>query len=79
MASVAIPSSEPTADTELLEMRVANARADLAEATEQHGRILEKARQAREKNLEDLSKARRTAQEALATAEQALRRARQLK
>ncbi|MEO3874402.1 peptidoglycan-binding protein [Nonomuraea sp. B12E4] len=78
VAPVAVPSSEPTADTELLEMRVANARADLAEATEQHGRILEKARQAREKSLEDLSKARRTAQEALATAEQALRRARQL-
>ncbi|NRQ39439.1 peptidoglycan-binding protein, partial [Nonomuraea sp. NN258] len=50
----------------------------LTAARQAHGRILEKARQAREKRLEELKKAVRTAKEAVLTAEQALRQARQL-
>ncbi|WP_052422401.1 peptidoglycan-binding protein [Nonomuraea candida] len=71
---------QPTApaDTSLLEMKVENARADLAAAQEARGRAMEEARQARDKQLEELRKAVRTAKEARATAEQALRQARQL-
>ncbi|TDD18867.1 peptidoglycan-binding protein [Nonomuraea diastatica] len=70
--------TQPPADTSVLRMRVENARADLAAAHEAHGRILEEARQAREKRLEELRKAVRTAKDTLVTARQALRQARQL-
>ncbi|MEV1167224.1 peptidoglycan-binding protein [Nonomuraea sp. NPDC049784] len=78
--SVAAATPQPTAstDTSLPEMRVENARADLAAAQEARGRAVEEARQARDKRLEELRKAVRTAKEARATAEQALRQARQL-
>ncbi|MGP3958216.1 peptidoglycan-binding protein [Nonomuraea sp. 3N208] len=66
------------ADTQFLELRVANARADLAAARASRDRVLEEAEQAREAELEELRKAVRTAREALATAAQALRQARQL-
>lgn len=72
------PTTAPAADTELLEMRVANAEADLAAAHEARGRILEEAEQARKTKLEELRKTVRTARETLATAEQGLRQARQL-
>ncbi|GAA3544817.1 hypothetical protein GCM10022419_026280 [Nonomuraea rosea] len=74
------PTGTPTAepDTRLLELRAANAEADLAAAREAHARILEKSGQARETKLEELRKAVRTAKETLATAAQALRQARQL-
>ncbi|MER6949558.1 peptidoglycan-binding protein [Nonomuraea sp. NPDC000554] len=74
----ATPTPQPTTDTRLLEMRVSNAQADLEEARQAYGRILEEARQAREAKLEELRKGVRTAREALLTAEQALRQARQL-
>ncbi|MEV5497364.1 peptidoglycan-binding protein [Nonomuraea fuscirosea] len=70
--------SQPPADTSVLRMRVENAGADLAAAHEARDRVLDKARQAREKRLEELRKAVRTAKEALVTARQSLRRARQL-
>ncbi|MGN9843102.1 peptidoglycan-binding protein [Nonomuraea sp. H19] len=72
------PTTAPSTDTRLLEMRVANAQADLAAAREAHARILKEAEQARETKLEELRKAVRTAKETLATAQQALRQARQL-
>jgi hypothetical protein len=71
-------TTAPAADTELLEMRVANARADLAAARQARGRVLEEAGQARETRLAELRRGVRTAREALATAEQGLRQARQL-
>ncbi|TMR98687.1 peptidoglycan-binding protein [Nonomuraea basaltis] len=74
----ATATPQPTTDTRLLELRVANAEADLAAAREARARILEEAEQARETKLEELRKAMRTAREALATAEQGLRQARQL-
>ncbi|MEV0230596.1 peptidoglycan-binding protein [Nonomuraea sp. NPDC050786] len=76
--ATAAPQPTASTDTSLLEMRVENARADLAAAHEARDRALEEARQAREKRLEELRKAVRTAKEAEATAEQALRQARQL-
>ncbi|MBT2231612.1 peptidoglycan-binding protein [Nonomuraea sp. NEAU-A123] len=75
-AATAAP--QPTADTSLLELRVDNARADLEQAREAYGRIREEARQARDKRLEELRKAVRTANDGLVTAQQALRQARQL-
>ncbi|MFI7225411.1 peptidoglycan-binding protein [Nonomuraea angiospora] len=77
---VATATPQPTAstDTSLLELRVQNAQADLAAALEARERVAEEARQAREKSLVELRKAVRTAKEAKATAEQALRQARQL-
>ncbi|GAA3254255.1 peptidoglycan-binding protein [Nonomuraea helvata] len=74
----AAPQPTTSTDTSLLEMRVENARADLAAAHEARDRASEEARQARDKRLEELRKAVRTAKEAKATAEQALRQARQL-
>lgn len=71
-------AARPTADTSLLELRVENARADLAAAQDARGRAVEEARQARDKRLDELRKAVRAAKEARATAEQALRQARQL-
>ncbi|MEQ4715670.1 peptidoglycan-binding protein [Nonomuraea sp. B19D2] len=76
--ATAAPQPTASTDTSLLEMRVENARADLAAAHEARDRASEEARQAREKRLEELRKAVRTAKEAKATAEQALRQARQL-
>ncbi|MEV4565115.1 peptidoglycan-binding protein [Nonomuraea sp. NPDC049419] len=73
-----ISASQPPADTSLLRMRVENARADLAAAHEARGLAMEEARQAREKRLEELRKAVRTAKESLVTAQQALRQARRL-
>ncbi|RVX45601.1 putative peptidoglycan binding protein [Nonomuraea polychroma] len=71
-------TAAPAADTRLLELRVANAREDLAAARATRQRVLEEAEQARETKLEELRKAVRTARETLATAEQALRQARRL-
>ncbi|MEV4108678.1 peptidoglycan-binding protein [Nonomuraea sp. NPDC049695] len=76
--ATATPQPTASTDTSLLEMRVENARADLAAAQEARDRASEEARQAREKRLEELRRAVRTAKEAKATAEQALRQARQL-
>ncbi|GAA2210490.1 hypothetical protein GCM10009850_059490 [Nonomuraea monospora] len=76
------PSPEPkpsaSTDTSLLELRVANARADLTAAEEALDRAREQAREARDAKLEELRKSVRTAREAVTTAEQALRQARQL-
>ncbi|TXK34845.1 peptidoglycan-binding protein [Nonomuraea sp. C10] len=71
-------ATAPAVDRELLEMRVANAEAELAAAGEARSRILAEAAQGRETRLTELRKAVRDAREALATAEQALRQARQL-
>ncbi|WP_433435654.1 peptidoglycan-binding protein [Nonomuraea sp. CA-141351] len=76
--ATATPQPTASTDTSLLEMRVENARADLAAAREARDRASEEARQARDKRLEELRRAVRTAKEAKATAEQALRQARQL-
>ncbi|MFF0863609.1 peptidoglycan-binding protein [Nonomuraea sp. NPDC003560] len=78
----AAPGSAPTAgspaDTRLLELRVANARADLAAARSALERARAAAGAARAKRLAGLEKAVRAAREAVAVAEQALRQARQL-
>ncbi|MFI6181321.1 peptidoglycan-binding protein [Nonomuraea sp. NPDC051191] len=76
--TTAIGTPPAPADTRLLELRVANARADLAAARSALDRVQEEAGAARAKRLTDLEKAVRSAREALATAEQALRQARQL-
>jgi peptidoglycan hydrolase-like protein with peptidoglycan-binding domain len=68
----------PPADTRLLELRVANARADLAAARSALARVREEAGIARAKRLTELGKNVRVAREAVVTAEQALRQARQL-
>ncbi|MFI7105916.1 peptidoglycan-binding protein [Nonomuraea sp. NPDC050227] len=80
-APAATAAPQPTAspaDTRLLELRVANARADLSAAQEARDLIVKEAEQARAARVEQLRAAVRTAQETLATAEQALRQARQL-
>lgn len=77
-AATATPQPTASTDTSLLELRVQNAQADLTAALEARERVAEEARQAREKSLVELRKAVRTAKEAKATAEQALRQARQL-
>ncbi|NUR91044.1 MAG: peptidoglycan-binding protein, partial [Nonomuraea sp.] len=71
-------AGSPPADTRLLELRVANARADLAAAREARELVLEEAAQAHEAEVEELRAALRAAKEKLATAQQALRQARQL-
>jgi multidrug efflux pump subunit AcrA (membrane-fusion protein) len=71
-------SAGTPADTGLLELKVANARADLAAAQDALDRAWEEARQTRDDKLDELRKAVRTAKEAVVTAEQALRQARQL-
>ncbi|MGW4957547.1 peptidoglycan-binding protein [Nonomuraea sp. NPDC004186] len=68
----------PPADTRLLELRVANARADLAAARSALERVLKEAGITRAARLTELGKNVRLAREAVATAEQALRQARQL-
>ncbi|MGW4663328.1 peptidoglycan-binding protein [Streptosporangium sandarakinum] len=80
------PTTEPTAgatagppaDTRLLELRVANAGADLAAARSALERVREEADTERAKRLTELTKNVRVAREAVVTAEQALRQARQL-
>ncbi|YCK42796.1 peptidoglycan-binding protein [Actinomadura sp. ATCC 39365] len=74
----AAPTATPRADTRLLELRVANARADLAAARSALDRAREEAGAARAKRLAEREKAVRVAREAVAVAEQALRQARQL-
>lgn len=74
----ATPQPQPTEDTRLLEMKVANAQAELDAAHESYDRIMEEASQARDKRLEDLRKAVRDARDVLVTAQQALRQARRL-
>ncbi|MFC5827118.1 peptidoglycan-binding protein [Nonomuraea insulae] len=71
-------TSAPPADTRLLELRVANARADLAAARSALERVRQEAGSARAKRLTELGKNVRVAREAVVTAEQALRQARQL-
>ncbi|GAA3198426.1 peptidoglycan-binding protein [Nonomuraea roseoviolacea] len=73
-----VPTPQQSTDTSLLEMRVANARADLAAARETRERALDEARDGRTTRLRELRKAVRVAREAVVTAEQALRQARQL-
>ncbi|MEV0381609.1 peptidoglycan-binding protein [Nonomuraea sp. NPDC050643] len=68
----------PPADTRLLELRVENARADLAAARSALERVREEAGVARAKRLTELGKNVRVAREAVVTAEQTLRQARQL-
>ncbi|MFF4199057.1 peptidoglycan-binding protein [Nonomuraea sp. NPDC001831] len=80
-APAATAAAQPTAspaDTRLLELRVANARADLSAAQEARDLVLKEAGQTRAARIEQLRAAVRAAQETLATAEQALRQARQL-
>ncbi|MER6947496.1 peptidoglycan-binding protein [Nonomuraea sp. NPDC000554] len=72
------PTAGPPADTRLLELRVANARADLTAARSALERVLEEAGTARAKRLTELTKNVRVAREAVVTAEQALRQVRQL-
>ncbi|MFI6296123.1 peptidoglycan-binding protein [Nonomuraea sp. NPDC050790] len=72
------PSPSPGADTRLLELRVANARAELDAARRARERLTDEGAQARVKRLRELRAAVRTAQEGLVTAEQALRHARQV-
>ncbi|WP_433352711.1 peptidoglycan-binding protein [Microtetraspora malaysiensis] len=72
------PTAGPPADTRLLELRVANARADLAAARSALERVLEEAGIARDTRLTELKKNVRMAREAVVTAEQVLRQARQL-
>ncbi|ACZ87214.1 peptidoglycan-binding protein [Streptosporangium roseum] len=68
----------PPADTRLLELRVANARADSAAARSALERVLEEAGVARDRRLAELGRSVRLAREAVAAAEQTLRQARQL-
>ncbi|WP_067182043.1 peptidoglycan-binding protein [Microtetraspora niveoalba] len=72
------PTAGPPTDTRLLELRVTNARADLAAARSALERVLEEVENARAKRLTELTKNVRVAREAVVTAEQALRQARQL-
>ncbi|MEV4246034.1 peptidoglycan-binding protein [Streptosporangium canum] len=76
-STVGAPAGPP-ADTRLLELRVANARADLAAARSALERVREEAVITRAKRLTELGKNVRVAREAVVTAEQALRQARQL-
>lgn len=72
------PAPTPPADTRLLELRVANARAELDAARAALDRLDREAGEARTGRLEELSKTVRDRKEALRTAEQALRQARHL-
>ncbi|MFI6904058.1 peptidoglycan-binding protein [Nonomuraea sp. NPDC050394] len=72
------PSPSPGAGIRLLELKVANAGAELDSARRARDRLAEESAQARVKRLRELRTAARTAQEGLVTAEQALRHARQL-
>ncbi|MER5419072.1 peptidoglycan-binding protein [Streptosporangium roseum] len=68
----------PPADTRLLELRVANARADSAAARSALERVLEEAGIARDRRLAELGRNVRLTREAVVAAEQTLRQARQL-
>ncbi|MGW4471837.1 peptidoglycan-binding protein [Nonomuraea sp. NPDC004354] len=68
----------PPADTRLLELRVANADAELAAARSALERVREEVGTTRAKRLAELRKNVRVAREVVVTAEQALRQARQL-
>ncbi|MFG3440796.1 peptidoglycan-binding protein [Nonomuraea sp. NPDC047897] len=72
------PAPTPPADTRLLELRVANAQAELDAARAALDRLDREAGEARTGRLEELRKTVRDRKEALRTAEQALRQARQL-
>ncbi|MFD9940951.1 peptidoglycan-binding protein [Nonomuraea sp. NPDC059023] len=72
------PSPSPGADTRLLELKVANAAAELDSARRARDRLAGESAQARVKRLRELRTAVITAQEGLVTAEQALRHARQV-
>ncbi|MFG1617187.1 peptidoglycan-binding protein [Nonomuraea wenchangensis] len=74
----ATPRPTASVDTSLLELKVANARADLAAAHQARDLALRKAEEAGKARLAELRGAARTAKEAVVTAEQALRQARQL-
>ncbi|MET8986493.1 peptidoglycan-binding protein [Nonomuraea wenchangensis] len=74
----ATPRPTATVDTSLLELKVANARADLAAARQARDLALRKAEEVGKARLAELRRAVRTAKEAVVTAEQALRQARQL-
>ncbi|MFI6901391.1 peptidoglycan-binding protein [Nonomuraea sp. NPDC050394] len=77
--STATPAPTPSAvDTSLLEMKLDNARQDLDEAHRAVSAYEEQVRADRDKRLEELRKAVRTAKEAEATAGQALKRARKV-
>ncbi|MER5419928.1 peptidoglycan-binding protein [Streptosporangium roseum] len=69
--------AKPEADTRLLEMKVANARQNLESARAALAAFGDEAGVSKEKRLEELRKAVRSAQEAVVAAEQALRQARQ--
>ncbi|MEV0623037.1 peptidoglycan-binding protein [Nonomuraea sp. NPDC050404] len=71
-------STGPPVDTRLLELRVANAEEELAAARSALGRVRQEAASARAGRLTELGKNVRLARESVVTAEQALRRARQL-
>lgn len=72
------PTPAPGADTSLLELKLANARQNLQAARQALASFSEQAEAARDKRLEELRKTVRAAQEAVVTAEQALRQAKQL-
>jgi peptidoglycan hydrolase-like protein with peptidoglycan-binding domain len=76
--AVPAPSSEPSQapDLRLLQMRLANAQADLSAAQRALSRAHEEIGDSRAKRMEELRKGVRTAQEALLSAEQELRKAR---
>ncbi|MEU7989261.1 peptidoglycan-binding protein [Streptosporangium canum] len=69
--------AKPETDTRLLEMKVSNARQNLQSARAALAAFGDEAGVSKEKRLEELRKAVRLAQEAVVTAEQALRQARQ--
>ncbi|WP_283137387.1 peptidoglycan-binding protein [Rhizohabitans arisaemae] len=78
LAQATTGATPSPADIRLLELRVANAEAELAAARSALDRVWEEAGTARAKRLTELSKGVRVAREAVVTAEQALRQARQL-
>ncbi|MGW0593011.1 peptidoglycan-binding protein [Streptosporangium sp. NPDC002607] len=78
-APTTTPAPTPSAvDTSLLEMKLANARQDLYDAQQAMAAYEEQVRVDRDRRLEELRKAVRTAKEAEATAAQALSRARKV-
>ncbi|MEU6999576.1 peptidoglycan-binding domain-containing protein [Nonomuraea sp. NPDC046570] len=76
-AEAALAAAKPEDAKAPLELKVRNARANLSGAQDAISAFLEEARVKRGKNLEDLRKAVRTAQDTVLTADQALRHAKQ--
>ncbi|MEU0568707.1 peptidoglycan-binding protein [Nonomuraea sp. NPDC005983] len=76
-AATPTPAPSPP-DTQLLELRLANARAELEAARSALSRVGEEARRAWEKRMDELRKTVRDARGAVVAAEQELRQARQL-